>query len=782
MKRKLFKILIFSTAILSFLSLIVLGILIHIWSKNLPYIEALENYSPPLVTEIYSEDGEVVGRFYREKRYLIPIDSLPRHVIYSFIAAEDSRFFKHEGIDIRGIFRAFLKNIKAGKIEQGGSTITQQITKSILLKDTSRTIRRKLREALLALEIERRFPKQYILYLYLNQIYLGEGAYGIEAAARTYFGKHAKELTLSEASLIAGLTQAPSRYSPFRHPERAKVRQRYVLRRMKEEGFITEEEMKRALNEGLNFKRSKENVNLKAPYYTDYIKRYVIRKYGEDALYEGGLKIYIPLNYRMHLAAKKALEKGLRELDKREGYRGPIKRLNEEEITKFLDAQRRGFLLHDPSVGKIIEAVVEDVDRVSRNLILGIGDKRAICLYKDLKWAAPPDPKIPYWSRSLKDPQKVFKRGDVVLVRLKDIQREPWLATLEQEPAVQGAILCMEAKSGRVKVMIGGRDFLKSQFNRCIQARRQPGSAFKPIIYCAALDKGIRPSDIFIDAPIVELQGVKGRPWKPKNYKERFYGPTILRVALAKSRNVITVKLLKRIGVDYVINYAKRLGIQSPLGRNLSLALGSSEVTLLELTRAYAVFANGGILVNPIFIDRIEDRDRNIIEENTPKTERVISPETAYVMTDLLKAVIQEGTGFRIKALKRPVAGKTGTTNNLRDAWFMGYTPSLVTGVWVGYDENRSMGIGETGSRAASPIWLYFMKEILKGKPIGEFSVPMGVVFAKIDLKTGLLAGPDTKRAVFQAFKKGTEPKRYTKSYDIKSEEFLRFDLEGEAR
>ena len=345
MKRKLFKILIFSTAILSFLSLIVLGILIHIWSKNLPYIEALENYSPPLVTEIYSEDGEVVGRFYREKRYLIPIDSLPRHVIYSFIAAEDSRFFKHEGIDIRGIFRAFLKNIKAGKIEQGGSTITQQITKSILLKDTSRTIRRKLREALLALEIERRFPKQYILYLYLNQIYLGEGAYGIEAAARTYFGKHAKELTLSEASLIAGLTQAPSRYSPFRHPERAKVRQRYVLRRMKEEGFITEEEMKRALNEGLNFKRSKENVNLKASYYTDYIKRYVIRKYGEDALYEGGLKIYIPLNYRMHLAAKKALEKGLRELDKREGYRGPIKRLNEEEITKFLDAQRRGFML-----------------------------------------------------------------------------------------------------------------------------------------------------------------------------------------------------------------------------------------------------------------------------------------------------------------------------------------------------------------------------------------------------------------------------------------------------
>ncbi len=754
----------------------------YLWSSNLPYIGSLREYNPPIVSVIYSSDGQVIGRFWEEKRIVIPLEQVPKHVIYAFVAAEDARFFEHKGLDLMGILRALIKNITAGKIEQGGSTITQQVTRSLLLKNTKRTYRRKAREALLSIQIEKNFSKDRILYLYLNQIYLGHGAYGVEAAARTYFGKSASELDLAEAALLAGLPQAPARYSPVTHFERAKARQRYVLQRMREEGYISKEEEIRAYNEELEIRGSEEDYFHRAPYFTEYVRQYLLKKYGRERLYRGGLKVYTTLDLEMQKAAQAALNKGLRELDKREGYRGPLRHLRPDEITSYKQEQQEKVLVDDLKQGQIVEGVVEKIDHQHNWAEVWIGGKSAVLPFSEMKWARKPDPKVPYYRAGIKHVSEALSEGDVILVRLKKPGKSPfsWVVSLEQSPEIQGALLCMEPDTGMVRAMVGGRDFTISQFNRAVQARRQPGSAFKPIIYAAALDKGMSPADVIVDAPFVSDNGEDEKVWKPRNYKGRFFGPTLLRTALAKSRNVITVKILKRIGVDYVISYARQLGIKSTLNADLSLALGSSGLSLLELTRAYCVFASGGYLPQPIFVKRVVDRNGQVIEENQPTSEQVISQQTAYVMTDLLKAVVQEGTGWRVKALHRPAAGKTGTTNDLRDAWFLGYTPQLVTGVWVGYDDRTPMGKGETGSRAASPIWLYFMKEALKKMPVEDFSVPEGVVFAKIDAETGLLASPFSKKTVFQAFREGTEPHQYSpRPAAPRTGQFLLFDMEG---
>ena len=771
----------FSIAI--FLGLCTAGVFWYMWSSNLPYIGSLKEYRPPVVTEILSEDGQVIGNFWDERRFVVPVEDLPEHLIHAFVAAEDARFYEHEGLDLLGIVRALAKNIKAGKIEQGGSTITQQVTRSLLLKNTKRTYRRKAREAILSIQIEKNFSKKRILFLYLNQIYLGQGAYGVEAAARTYFRKSAKDLDIAESAMLAGLPQAPSRYSPVKHFERAKARQKYVLGRMQENGYITGDEMLAALEEPLNIQEERENPFKKAPYFTEHVRKYLFKKYGHDLLYRGGLRVYTTVNLKMQHAGQKALEKGLLELDHREGYGGPLRHLSENEISQFLAQEEQKIALNPLVPGSLAEALVEKVDDKGQAVEVLVGKMRCLLPFSEMKWARKPDPKKAYYSVKLKKPSQVLKQGDVILVRTKEAGMEPftWIVTLAQEPEAQAALLCMEPGTGRVKAMIGGRDFGKSQFNRATQARRQPGSAFKPLIYAAALDKGMSPAEVLIDAPYIGIkEGPEEEDWKPKNYKEKFFGPTLFRTALAKSRNVITVKILKKIGVYYAIQYAKRMGIESPLSPDLSLALGSSGVSLMELTRAYSVFANGGLLIKPIFIDRIEDRSGQVLEEYEPQPRPVISPETAYVMTDLLKAVIQEGTGWRIKALKRPAAGKTGTTNDLRDAWFMGYTPELVTGVWVGYDDRRSMGKGETGSRAASPIWLYFMSSVLEGKPVVDFPVPEDIVFAKIDAKTGLLASSFSKETVFQAFKQGTQPEKYSpKPTSPKTGEFLQFDMDS---
>jgi penicillin-binding protein 1A len=779
--KRFFRFILWSTLVLGLFAASMVAVLWYFWSSNLPYIGSLREYNPPIITEVFSDDGEVIGRFWEEKRIVVPLDQVPEQLIHAFIAAEDARFFKHEGVDILSITRALIKNLLAGKIEQGGSTITQQVTRSLLLKNPRKTYRRKAREALLSLQIEKNFSKERILFLYLNQIYLGHGAYGVEAAARTYFDKSASELNLAESALLAGLPQAPSRYSPIINFERAKARQKYVLARMREEGYITETQEQEALHADLNIKETDESSFAKAPYFTEHVRRYLEKKYGREMLYRGGLKVHTTLNLEMQRAAQTALINGLKELDKREGYRGPLRHLSPEEMGAFREesAKKLEQNLLDPDA--VLEGLVEKVDDQKGEVVISCGAKRGLLSLSKMKWARASNPEVPYYAGSLKLPSKALKTGDVVLVRVDGKGTPPfdWILSLEQDPEIQGALLSMEVHSGRVRVMVGGRDFDVSQFNRAIQAKRQPGSAFKPIIYAAALDQGMNPASVIIDAPYISKGSPDEEIWRPKNYKKKFFGPTLFRTALIMSRNVITVKILRKIGVYHAIQYAERVGIESELTPDLSLALGSSGLSLYEITRAYSVFANGGMLAEPIFINRIVDRSGQVIEENQPSSREAISRETALVMTDLLRAVIQEGTGWRIKALKRPAAGKTGTTNELRDAWFIGFTPSLVTGVWVGYDDRRPMGKGETGSRAASPIWLYFMSQVLKDQPVEDFAVPEGVVFAKIDAKTGLLASPYSEKTVFQAFKEGTEPKEYTpKPQAPKSGQFSQFDMD----
>lgn len=770
----------------------------YLWSSNLPYVGSVKDYRPPVITRIYSEDGQVIGRLWEEKRTVVPVSGLPQHLINAFVAAEDARFFEHPGVDVQGIVRAFLKNLSAGKVEQGGSTITQQVTKSLILKNIKKTYRRKVREAILSVQLEKSFSKEHILFLYLNQIYLGQGAYGVEAASQTYFRKPAKDLTLAEAALLAGLPQAPARYSPVSHFDHAKARQKYVLARMYEERFITKASRDQALQATLKIHRKEINTFERAPYFSEHVRRYLLKKYGKDLLYRGGLKVYTTLDLKMQVLGRKALDRGLAELDKREGYRGPLKILSADEIQDYEARATKEFSISNPKVGSVVKGLVTQVDDQRKEVSIRLGKEMACLPLKEMKWARKPNIKIPYYAARVRKPSSVLKPCDVVLVRIlekygdaaskngvekKGKGREKrkaftWLVALEQRPKAQGALVCMDAETGEVKTMLGGRSFGKSQFNRAIQSRRQPGSAFKPLIYSAALDRGMSPVTIIMDSPYVSSPNADGEVWKPKNYKKKFYGPTLIRTGLAKSRNVITVKILNKIGVNYAIRYAGNMGIESDLTPNLSLALGSSGVSLMELTRAYAAFANGGMLVKPFFIKRVLDRDGHVIEENQPVTAPAISRETAFVMTDLLKAVVSEGTGWRVRALKRPVAGKTGTTNDLRDAWFMGYTPDLVTGVWVGYDDSREMGKGETGSRAASPIWLNFMQEVLAGEPVKDFQVPKGVVFAKIDGKTGRLAGRHSKKTVFQAFVEGTEPKRYApKPSAAKTESFSQFDM-----
>ena len=753
----------------------------YLWSSNLPYIGSLKDYNPPIITEIFADDGQIIGQFSDERRILVSFEEISNHTINAFVAAEDARFFQHSGIDFFSILRAFLKNIMARRIEQGGSTITQQVTKSLLLKNPERTYRRKLREALLSLQIEREFSKEKILYLYLNQIYLAHGLYGVEAASQIYFGKKAKDLNIAESALLAGLAQAPSRDSPIKHFNRAKIRQKYVLERMMAEGFINDKQFEDALKTNLNIKSNKEQNPQKAHYFLEHIRRVIEQKYGRHLLYRGGLKIYTTVNLKMQATAKNAIQKGMEELDKREGFRGPIRRvfLDWEMKQKEQDIEKLGKKTLE--VGTITEGTVMKVDSIKKETLVQIGDKKGLLPLSGMKWARMVDPEKAYFESRLEDPADVLTPGDIILVKIiKKVKDFPHLIlSLEQTPEAQAALICLEPKTGYVKTMVGGLDFSKSQFNRAIQARRQPGSAFKPVIYAAALDKGFTPSSIIIDAPFISPIGDEEKLWKPKNYKEKFFGPTLFRTGLIKSRNIITIKILKKTGVRSTIDYAKRMGIISPLNPDLSLALGSTGLSLLDITRAYSVFANGGMLIKPIFITKIIDRNGKILEENQPLFTESISKETAYVMTDLLKGVVKEGTGWRVRALARPVAGKTGTTNDLRDAWFIGFTPTLVTGVWVGYDDRKPMGKGETGSRAASPIWLDFMKKVLEGEPITPFQHPEGVVVTKIDSKTGLLASPFSEKTCFQAFKEGTEPTTYSPKPDQKKPgQFFELDMD----
>ncbi|HRS87006.1 MAG TPA: PBP1A family penicillin-binding protein [Syntrophales bacterium] len=637
-------------AAVAVVSLILIGaaLLVYLLVVDLPSVATLKDYRPSIATRVYADNNELVDEFFLEDRKIIRVADLPKFVIHAFVAAEDSRFFEHRGIDPQSISRAFLKNLGAGRIVQGGSTITQQVAKSLFLTP-ERSYTRKLKEAILAYKIDHYLTKEEILNLYLNQIYLGHGTYGIEAAAQGYFGKSARQLTLPEAAMLAGLPKAPSTYSPFTNPERARQRQAYVLERMYEDGYITQQERERALNTPLVLRsvRPKEKI---APYFVEEVRRYILSRYGSDVLYKEGLEVYTTLNISMQKAARDAVERGLRELEDRQKY----------------------------------------------------------------------------------------ERG-----------------------LVQGALLAMDARTGAIKAMVGGRDFTKSEFNRATQSRRQPGSAFKPFIYTAAFDKGLTPVTTVMDEPIEfpDPSSPDGM-WRPKNFDGKYNGPTTLRTAIVQSRNVVTVKVLREIGVDYAAAYAANMGITSPLTKNLSLALGSSGVTLLEMVRAYGVLANQGRRVTPFFITRIVDRTGHIFEENQVKVEQVIDPRIAFISTYIMQDVVESGTGRRVRGIGRPVAGKTGTTNDVRDAWFIGFTPSLVAGVWVGFDQERPLGHQEVGGRAAAPIWLYFMEKALAGTPVETFPVPEGIVFARVGARGDPEGG--ARGYIYECFLEGTVPENLT--------------------
>ena len=751
----------------------VAGVGVYLYlSKNLPQITNLTQYHPPIITTVFSDDGRKIAEFFEERRIIKSLEEMPPALINAFIAAEDSRFYKHRGIDFYSITRAFFKNLEAGTIVQGGSTITQQVTKSFLLTP-QKTYTRKIKEAILAYRIDKAFNKKEILYLYLNQIYLGHGAYGVEAAAENYFGKTVTDLNLAECAILAGLPQAPSKYSPFRHPERAKQRQIYVLNRMLIEGYATKEQVDEAINTEVEIKPRRNLYIEEIPYYTEQVRRYIEEKYGREILYTQGLKIYTAVNVEMQKIAQEEIEKGLHELDKRQGYRGPLDKLAPEEIETFSNSIQSELDNEPLETGRIVKGVVIKVDNKNKVVTVRIGNSLGQIALSDMEWARKPDIELAYYEVKVKRPGEALKAGDVIWVKAKERSEdaELWPLALEQEPVAQAALMCIEAETGFVKAIVGGRDFRDSQFNRAVQSRRQPGSAFKPLIYAAALDRQYEeeperfytPASVIIDSPIVFDDEERDFTWKPKNYKERFFGPTLMRDALAKSRNVVTIKILQDIGIDYAIEYANKLGINSDLSKDLSIALGSSGVSLLELTKAYSVFANQGYLIEPVFITKIEDRDGNVLEEMTPERIKVIEESTAYLITHLLEGVVKYGTGWRVKTLNRPVAGKTGTTNNLFDAWFMGYTARYITGTWVGFDDEAPLGKSETGSRAASPIWLSFMQRILADKPPKIFEVPEGVVFTQIDAETGLLPIPESKETVFVCFKEGTEPTEFSK-------------------
>ncbi len=729
--------------------------------KDLPQIEELKAYRPSNGTKVYADDDRFVAEFNIEKGIFVSYSHFPKWLKQAVTDTEDEQFWTHSGIDFFAMGRALVKDIMARRIKEGGSTITQQLAK-VLFLSPEKKLKRKLQEVILAFQIEMNLSKEEILELYLNKIYFGRGAYGIEMASRTYFGKSVDELNLAESAMIAGLIKAPNRYSPYNKFSRAKARQKIVLQRMAKVGHLTTAETKEVLKVPLvlrNTARRQEGHN----YFLEALRKHLEDKYGTETLYKGGLQVYATINLDMQTAAKESLKWGLRRFDKRLGWRGPIG--HREIDDKINISQKTGLSAGMVRIGKIVSGVVLSVDDKSAEILTG--GRVGILSKKDASWAAfvasgPGKAKknVPFRL------DKILKPGDVIYVSFKSFRNEEkdkdtLRLKLEQLPEIEGAIVSIEPSTGYIKTLVGGYDFSLSEFNRAISAKRQPGSAFKPVIYTAAMDRGFTPADMLMDEKIEYSQPETGI-WQPGNYSRKYYGPTRLRNALAYSRNIITVKLLDMIGIPSAIKTARQLGVKGELPEDLTLGLGSLSITPLQLTSVFSVFANNGVRVAPTMVRYILDAKGNLVENNVPEGKEAISPETAYLTTSMLEDVVRYGTGRRAKALKRPVAGKTGTTNEHRDAWFLGFTPDLVAGVWVGYDNTQTMGKRATGSSVAAPIWVRYMKEALKDTEPREFPIPEGIVTAIIDAETGLLATPDTPKRTIEFFKKDTVPERYS--------------------
>ncbi len=751
---KLFKkILIFLTSGVLFSFALIIGIL-WVYSNKLPDYKFLKMYKPAVSSKLYSGGGELVSDFSSEKRIFVPHDSIPKVVINSFLSAEDKNFFYHPGVDAKGIVRATINNVSNiiySKRLEGASTITQQVAKNFLLTNEV-SINRKIKEAILAFRIERALSKERILELYLNQIYLGEGSYGIASASLEYFDKPISKLNYAEASLLAALPKAPSKYNPFKNADLAKHRRNLVIKNLLENSYINEEKYSELINSEIKLRKRKKKYLEDARYYVEDVRKYLVEKYGFNKIYKQGFTIKTPINLELQSIATQSLREGLEEYDKRKGWRGPI--LN-KKITDKWNKNLKKYKLEktigwDLAIVKKINKFSVEIETEKKN--------QGIIKYDDASWTK-------------KELDKIFKIGDVVYVKnIKDN-----LYSLKQIPKANGGIVILNPYTGRVLAMSGGFSFKLSEFNRATQAFRQPGSAFKPFVYALALENKFTPSTLVLDAPVVLDQGEDLKMWKPENYGKKFYGPSTIRTGLEKSRNLMTVRIAQEIGIDKIANFAKSLKIYDNPEELISISLGSAETTLLKLTSAYSSFVNGGKLVEPIFLDRIQDSEGNTIfnsekrfckkckeisylGKDVPKIEdnfiQIFSEETAYQITSMLEGAIQRGTGRKLKDLNLDLAGKTGTTNENTDAWFVGFTSNLVIGVYVGHDEPKTLGKYETGAKTALPIFKSFIKKSVKRSEARPFKVAKNIKFLVIDQKTGRKADFGSKTTIIEAFKK----------------------------
>ena len=751
----------------------VLGLVAR-YAAELPAVEVLRDYNPSLVTKVYGADGSVVGEFFVERRVIIPLSRIPKILQDAFVAAEDASFFEHHGLDFKAVLRATVRNVLAGGVVQGASTITQQVARNMFLS-SERRLARKIKEAILAYRIEKHFTKQDILGLYLNHIYLGQGAYGVQAAALTYFGRPVDQLNLLESAVLAGLPKAPTAYSPAQHPERALKRAGYVLTRMTETGAITREQAKAA--SGLTLRLQKAGGAQRGAYFLEYVRRTLEKTLrGRRGLSRRSRGANDPRSP----AAGRGGGCGARRVAR--GRQAP-------RLARAGEAARDRGCREDRGVDPLPRRAGRRCSprgTSCRRSSARSPSARRPCAWVPARGCSPlAEMRWVYGQgreERMKSPRQVLRAGDLLLVRVLAPGGPGVRArvALEQDPDVEGALLCQDVHSGAVLAMVGGFDFARNQYNRALQARRQPGSAFKPLIYAAALESGgWTPASVIDDSPI-EFENrddaAKIKIWRPSNFENEFFGPTRLRVALNHSRNVVTIKLMQAVGVQKVIAVAQRMGIASPLAPDLTLALGSSSVTLQELTSAYGAIADGGVRHDPLTILSVRDRTGRVLEEHAPTAAEVLSRESAHVLTSMLQTVVSDGTGWKVKELGRPVAGKTGTTNDYVDAWFMGFTPDLVTGVWVGLDRRESLGWHETGSRAAIPIWLDFMTAAVEGRPASVFPVSPGVVFAKIDPERGVLASPESFDAVVEVFRAGTVPTAVAPRQPARAGDFYRFD------
>jgi penicillin-binding protein 1A len=732
--------------------------LYHWASRDLPGFKKITDYNPPLVTTVYAKDNQVLGYFYKEKRFLVTLDQMSPWLPKAFLAAEDASFYQHDGVDIAAILRAFAANLRAGRTKQGGSTITQQIIKRLLLTP-ERSYSRKLKEAILAFRLENYLTKEEILTIYLNQIFLGAHSYGVEAAARTYFAKHAKDLSVAEAAMLAGLPQAPSRYNPYKNWELAKQRQRYVLDQLNSLGWITPEQYKEALVEDVKLESMPDPSWQVGAYYLEEVRRWLVDQYGEDVVYTGGMSVTTPCDLKHQGAAERALRRGLLDSAQRRGWLGPIETINPGDVGRVLDEgpqTTEGIMAKDTPFKAWVARV--DKDRAT----VRFGKYQGIIPLSAMWWVREPDIKKSHEDvPAPSDARKVLKKGDVVWATVSKAPEAPegvWILDLEREPLVEGAMVSIKPTTGEVVALVGGYSFAKSQFNRATQAKRQPGSAFKPIVYSTAIDNGYTPASIILDAPIVYANEALGKLWRPENFEGTFEGPTLLRTALVKSKNLVTIRVAQKIGIRTIIERARAMGLETDFPEDLSVSLGSAVVSLMNLCEAYTTFARGGSYIKPRTVLSVHSAWGEELFTSVPEAVDAISPQTAYIMVSLMKQVVEDGTGWRAKVLKRPIAGKTGTSNNEQDAWFMGYTPYLLTGVYVGFDELKPMGKWETGSRAASPLWVDYRKAVEEDYPYQDFTQPPGIVMVRVDGETGQLASSGSRTEFFLPFKVGTEP------------------------